>query len=97
MFVRFIPSLRSFEYPTRQEKLRHQRHELETLLEEANLVYEIDQESDSEFDQSASNQMSKAVISLKISAACLIDLLPSMENTLNYASSELHNTGTVSL
>jgi hypothetical protein len=68
---------------------------LETLLEKANLVCEIDQESDEsdlESDQSTSDQMSKAVTSLKISAGCLMDLLPSMENTLNCANSELRNT-----
>jgi hypothetical protein len=90
-----FPACESFEHPARQDKLRHQLHELETLLEKANLICEIDQESDEsdlESDQSISDQMLKAITSLKISTACLIDLLPSMENTLNYANSKLWNT-----
>jgi hypothetical protein len=38
------------------------------------------------------HQVSKAATSLKIFTACLMDLLPSMENTLNYADFKLCNT-----
>jgi len=95
IFLDLFPACESFEHPARLDKLHHQLHELETLLEKANLVCEIDQgsdESDLESDESVSDQMSKAVTSLEISAACLMDLLPSMENTLNWADSKLRNT-----
>lgn len=103
MLLALLPFCESVKHPTRYDELLHQLHELEILLEKVKLVCEIDQGSDESdgYDESVESalgpgrttwdQVSKATTSLKIFTACVMDLLPSMENTLNYADFELRN------
>ena len=75
--------------PTRDE-IRQLAGDLSILLEKAKMVTESDYESDAASGQepdasSGMHESARTISSLKTSVSCLMELLPSMENALEYS------------
>jgi hypothetical protein len=90
MTTELIPTYHAFAVPPIDDEIRQLTNELGILLEKARLVTENDYESDgvSGPETGAASDgkgWGQTIVSLKTYITCLMDLLPSMEDTLNYA------------